>query len=142
MTTTPEQRAAARMVAELNTRTSRPVETIANVLVAVAVGILLAAALLHFLTPCETATLCGAVITPTRLSPWARLRVELRHALLRLRLAARAWHLRVKLDAAVADETYLLDEIKQLPQQLAHTRLYADALRVQLEACRLASRRE
>lgn len=141
MSPTPEQRAAARLVAELNARSTRTVEAIANVLVAVVVGILLAAALLHFLTPCDAATLCGAVVTPTRLSPWARLRVEAEHALLRLRLAVRAWHLRHKLAAAEFDLQYLPDDIQAAQEQLEYTRLHAETLRLQLEDCRLAARR-
>lgn len=128
----------AERVAQINARNDRTVrrcDWLAEWAVAVATAAALAWALLAWLTPCDAGALCVAMVTPTRLSPWALLRREAAYLRLRVRTALRAWHLRHKLAAALFDEQVLEHDIERLPQQLQHTRRHIEALRADLAAC-------
>lgn len=84
---------------------------VADVALAVATGLLLTAAALHFATPCPEATLCALAVTPTRTTPWQRLRMW---------AAAHYWRLLHR--AAMTDLEHQLEALEFAPLQIAHTR--------------------
>ena len=62
-----DARYAAQRINEINAKRTARAESAAGFVAVLVIGILAALALVHFLTPCEGATLCmAAVITPTR----------------------------------------------------------------------------
>lgn len=78
---------------------------------AIVLGVLLAAAALHFLQPCHGSSLCALAVTPTRLTAWRRLWSAVQ---------ARYW--RLLRDAAVHDLAHQLLQMEHMPRQVEHTR--------------------
>lgn len=118
-------------VMELNARRVRRVDAGVNFIVILIAAILGAVALLHWLTPCEAGSLCmAAVIRPTRIGLW-----------LRIRMAVKAWRLRVLISACESDIAYhqACQDTAPLLEQLATQR--RDELMVQLIDCELCTRK-
>lgn len=136
----PAPAASAQWVQAVNTRNAAAThrgDCIAAAVVAVVAGIALAAALLHWLTPCDTQAagpaLCAALITPTR-QPWLlRWLRGLGRSVMRL-------HLRWQL----ADLDQTLDRVNtdlaDLPEVRNTLRIQRDALTVELAGLELAQR--
>jgi hypothetical protein len=123
---TDEQTIAAR-----NAARALRAKAALDVLTAVAIGLAFAALLVAYLTPCATATLCmGAVMTPTRVTLWARLRAPFMR-----------WYLQRLISSAEYDLQVLQQDITFLPRRLEMTRLHISALQVQLIDIDLSTRR-
>ena len=90
-----------------------------------AMVILGAAALVHYLTPCEGAALCSmAAFTPTRLP-----------LVDQIRRAIRAWHLRLHISSAEEEAIYMHAELAKLPERIASHKAWIEARRVELIDC-------
>ncbi len=123
-------RELASGIADLNAKRVRRVDAGVNFVVCLIVALLGAAALLHFLTPCEAGSMCmAAVVRPTRIGPW-----------LRLRMAARAAYLRILIRACEQDIEFHQQTQELAPQLEALARQRRDELQVQLIDCELCTR--
>lgn len=102
----------------------RRVDQMANITVATVLGALAAAAAIHFLTPCDGASLCALAVTPTRLNPWVRIAQALRALRIRMLIAS------FENEAAHWEESARL-----APDLAAAARQRIGELRVQLIQC-------
>lgn len=122
-----EANSVASGINALNAKGTAESEHAAAVVVAVVIGALLACALLHWWEPCAEASLCAALITPTRrcwrLTSWVRV------------LMAR-WRLA---DAESALE-WVEDDLHTLPLIRNTLAAKVDVLRVQLADAEQARR--
>lgn len=71
-----------------NARTASRAHAACNVIFAVVLAVLGAAALVHYLTPCETGQLCALAVVQTRPGLLSRIRRGLRRYYLRVLIAA------------------------------------------------------
>ena len=129
MTTSLDTIKLARAVTEYNARASSKANRIANVLVAIVVGALLAWALLVWLTPCDGAALCAAPAIAVRPGLLSRLKYRLR-----------AVYIRALIASAEQDLAWTERESELLPHQMELVRLHLSALRVELIDAELAQR--
>lgn len=123
-------RELASGIADLNARRAKRAEAAAEFIVVMVVAILGALALLHYLTPCEAGSLCmAAIVRPTRIGLW-----------LRLRMALRAAYLRTLINACERDIEFHRQtaELAPLLEDLARQR--RDELNVELIDCELCTR--
>lgn len=119
----------ARGVNAINARRTKRAEAAVHVVLAVLFCILGAAALLHYLTPCDAGQLCSlAAITRTRTPLSARMVATLR-----------AWYLRALIRSAHKSLQYLEEhhqrvqaELEYLPHAQALARQHIAALQVRL----------
>lgn len=124
-----ETDAIARRINRANARRSARAEAAAHVVLAVVLGIIGAALLVHYMTPCDAGHLCAlAAITRTR-TPLAR----------RFTAALHRWYLRALIRSAHKDLQFLHDhqqrvqaELDYLPHAQALARQYIAALQVRL----------
>lgn len=130
-TSLEDSRALADAVNALNARRASRAEAAANFVVVLVVALLLAAAVLHFLTPCHGAELCGAALLPRRGTTWWR----------RLYMPMRAAYLRMLMRSCVADIWHHQQTAELAPVLEAMARQRLDELRVQLIDCDLSTRR-
>lgn len=117
---TPSRALIAQRTAQINARNDRVHQRCdrwAAVAVAVAAGAGVAWAFLVWATPCADFSLCLAAVTPTRLSPWRRLRCA---------LATAYW--RVLLRAAQHDLLHQRAAHEFMPRQIEHTQRRIDYL--------------
>lgn len=98
-----------------------PGSHIAGFLLAVILGVAGALALIHWGTCSQEVAMCAALVTPTRLGWWRRLRMTLRALQLR-------WLIR----AAEDDLQVLQATLGGLPRQIAYTRQHVTGLRLAL----------
>lgn len=126
-----DSHALAQGVNLLNAKRTARADAAAGFVVLLIIGILLACALVHFLTPCEGASLCmAAVITPTRIGLLQRLRLQLR-----------AWRLRWRLADVQNTLDIVEEDLRELPELRRYLRIRRDALAVCLTDIDLATRR-
>lgn len=119
----------ARSIAHDNAKRSARAEAAAHVVLFVVFAILGAAALVHYLTPCELGQSCTlAAITRTRTPIWRR-----------ITSAARRWYLRALIRSARKSLQYLHEhqervqgELDYLPHAQAIARQHIAALSVRL----------
>lgn len=117
-------------IMELNARRVRRVDAGVNFIVVLIVAILGAVALLHWLTPCEAGSLCmAAVIRPTRIGLW-----------LRIRMAVRAWYLRTLIAACERDIEFHQQTAELAPELESLARQRRDELTCELIDCELCTR--
>lgn len=127
--TPAETDAIARRINHTNAKRSARAEAAAHVVLAVVLGIIGAALLVHYMTPCDAGHLCGmAAITRTRTPIWRRITG-----------AAQRWYLRALIRSARKSLQYLqeheqrvLAEIEYLPHAQAVARQHIAALSVRL----------
>lgn len=127
--TPAETDAIARRVNHVNAQRAQRAEAVAHVVLVVVGAILGAAALVHYLTPCDAGHLCTlAAITRTR-TPLAR----------RFTAAVHRWYLRRLIASAHKDLQFLHEhqhrvaaELEHLPHAQAIARQHIAALQVQL----------
>jgi len=100
---------------QLNAQRTHRAEAGAQFVVVLVVGILGGLALLHFLTPCEAAALCGMTAIPTRPNWAQRLGAAAHVAWLRWRVRAAQqdiMQMEQAIDQAQAEMIYLPEQIK------------------------------
>lgn len=123
-------RELASGIADLNTRLTRRAEAAATFVVVLFAAIIGVIALVHYLTPCEAGSLCmAAVVRPTRIGLWLRLRMTLRAA-----------YLRTLISACERDIEFHQATQEQAPQLEALARQRKDELQVQLIDCEPCTR--
>jgi hypothetical protein len=136
--TPPAHDSVQRSSHELVARNARKVgryDRLADAIVGALLAFLGALALLHYLTPCEAATLCGgAMVTPTR--------GGLRQMLWRWQRALQARYLRLRLAAVEIDIAQLEALIDSLPPQLEHHKRQMTAWALDLASAELDARRQ
>lgn len=118
-------------------RNHRRADRALNYLLALVLGILGAVALVHWLTPCEGATLCAGVI-PLRPTVAQRMVRTWR----RCCALARALDLRYRIVWAEQDLQVLRAEMELAPQQAALLERHLEVLRVRLASEQLDARGE
>ena len=136
MITPTESHAIARAINHRNVRASRRADAAAAFVVVLVVAILGTLALVHFMTPCNAATLCMAAAIPTQRG-W-------------LERATRAWrcyYLRSRIASALADiqamENVLQmaqQELDFIPDQIQAHRVWIDAHMAELDSIELDTR--
>lgn len=120
----------AHGVNALNAKRTKRAEAAAHFVLFVVMVILGAAAMVHYLTPCDVGQLCMvAAITPTRAGLISRWVNSIRAAYLRQRIA---W---AETDIDVMQHSY-----ESLPAQMAAHRLWLDQRRVELIGLELLTR--
>ena len=120
----------AQSVNALNAKRTKRAEAAAHFVLFVVFVILGAAALVHFLTPCDAGQLCMvAAITPTRTGLLSRLVHRLR-----------AYYLRQRIAYAETDLDVMQHAYESLPAQMAAHRLWLDQRRVELIGLELLTR--
>lgn len=127
--TTAETDRIARSIAHTNAKRSARAEAAAHIVLAVVLGIIGAALLVHYMTPCDAGHLCGmAAITRTRMPIWRRITG-----------AAQRWYLRALIRSARKSLQYLHEhqervqgELDYLPHAQAIARQHIAALSVRL----------
>lgn len=127
--TPAETDAIARRINRTNAQRSASAEAAAHVVLAVVLGIIGAALLVHYMTPCDAGHLCTlAAITRTRTPLWRRITG-----------AAHGWYLRALIRSAHKSLQFLIEheqrvqaEIEYLPHAQAVARQHIAALQVRL----------
>lgn len=116
MMTVHESNELAQAINARNARRAHQADAALGFVVALVVGILGAAALVHYLTPCDAATLCAGAVIPTRPG---------------LRLRAAQWlrtvYLRFRIRAALADVAGMQQVVDQAQQELDYLPRQIDA---------------
>lgn len=112
----------SRGINAINKQRTQRAEAVAHVVLIVIFAILGAAALVHYLTPCDAGQLCSlAVVRPTRSGPLSRLVAWLRAA-----------YLRRLIRSAEDDIEHMQHAYESLPAQMAAHRIWLDHRRVRL----------
>lgn len=119
----------ARRINRANAHRSARAEAAAHIVLAIVLGIIGAALLVHYMTPCDAGHLCGlAAITRTRTPIWRRITA-----------AAHSWYLRALIRSAHKSLQFLQEheqrvqaEIEYLPHAQAVARQHIAALQVRL----------
>ncbi len=120
----------AQGVNALNAKRTKRAEAAAHFVLFVVFAILGAAALVHFLTPCDAGQLCMvAGVTPTRTGLISRWVHTLRAAYLRRRIA---W--------AEEDLDFMQHTYESMPARMATHRIWLDHRRVELIGLELQTR--
>lgn len=127
--TPAETDAIARSIAHSNARRSARAEAAAHVVLAVVLGIIGAALLVHYMTPCDAGHLCGlAAITRTRTPIWQRITAAVHCWYLRALIRSAQNTLRYQQDAQIRAQ----GELDYLPHAQSITRQHIAALEVRL----------
>lgn len=120
----------SRGINAINKQRTQRAEAVAHVVLAVVLGIIGAALLVHYLTPCDAGHLCSlAVVTPTRSGPLSRLLAWMRAAYLRRLICS-----------AEDDIEHMQHAYESLPAQMASHRIWLDHRRVRLIELELQTR--
>jgi hypothetical protein len=82
-------------------------------------------ALIHWLTPCETGTLCMAAVMPRPRPGWVQ----------RIKVAMRAWRIRLQLADTEATLNWVEEDLDMLPILRRRLALRRDALLLNLADC-------
>lgn len=124
-----ETDAIARRINRANAHRSARAEAAAHVVLAVVLGIIGAALLVHYMTPCDAGHLCAlAAITRTRQPLWRRAAAAAHAAYLRCLIRSAQATLRYQQEAQLRAQ----GELDYLPHAQAVTRQHIAALQVRL----------
>jgi hypothetical protein len=124
-----ETDAIARRINRANARRSARAEAAAHIVLAVVLGIIGAALLVHYMTPCDAGHLCAlAAITRTRQPLWRRAAAAAHAAYLRCLIRSAQATLRYQQEAQLRAQ----GELDYLPHAQAVTRQHIAALQVRL----------
>lgn len=127
--TPAETDAIARLINRANAHRSARAEAAAHVVLAVVLGIIGAALLVHYMTPCDAGHLCAlAAITRTRQPLWRRAAAAAHAAYLRCLIRSAQATLRYQQEAQLRAQ----GELDYLPHAQAVTRQHIAALQVRL----------
>lgn len=124
-----ETDAIARRINRANARRSARAEAAAHIVLAVVLGIIGAALLVHYMTPCDAGHLCAlAAITRTRQPLWRRAAAAAHAAYLRCLIRSAQATLRYQQEAQLRAQ----GELDYLPHAQSVTRQHIAALQVRL----------
>lgn len=127
--TPAETDAIARLINRANAHRSARAEAAAHVVLAVVLGIIGAALLVHYMTPCDAGHLCAlAAITRTRQPLWRRAAAAAHAAYLRCLIRSAQATLRYQQEAQLRAQ----GELDYLPHAQSVTRQHIAALQVRL----------
>lgn len=125
-------RAIVALAARTVQRTDDALRFLATVLALLTLVMLGVWTLLTYLEPCDTASLCMMLATPTRTAWHLRARDAFAGVLARLRSAMHAAYLRHRIRAAEFDLLIYEEELRLTPERIALTRATIEHLRVRL----------
>lgn len=127
--TPAETDAIARRINRANAHRSARAEAAAHIVLAIVLGIIGAALLVHYMTPCDAGHLCAmAAITRTRQPLWRRAAAAAHAAYLRCLIRSAQATLRYQQEAQLRAQ----GELDYLPHAQSVTRQHIAALQVRL----------